>query len=117
MAPDGRTLLCGSHDGALYCLRCGDGALLWSFQTPARVYASPFVFAAGGRTLVGLASTDGTVWILDAGDGRTLASHTLPGELFSSPVVHGRSLVIGCRDDYVYSLELTVRRDTEELES
>ncbi|KAM4739177.1 beta-alanine-activating enzyme isoform 2-T2 [Anableps anableps] len=108
--PGQQRLLCGSHDGRLYCLNCADGSLVWTFQTSGKVYSTPCVFqgsAVGCRgALVGLASTDGTVWILDAQDGRVLASHTLPGELFSSPVVWEQSLVIGCRNDYVYCLNL-----------
>uniref|UniRef100_A0AAV2KWD1 Uncharacterized protein n=1 Tax=Knipowitschia caucasica TaxID=637954 RepID=A0AAV2KWD1_KNICA len=101
-------VVCGSHDGHVYCLNAADGALIWSFETSGRVYSSPCVFEAPGvgATLVGLASTDGTVWVLDAGSGLKRASHTLPGELFSSLVVHKDSLVIGCRNDYVYCLKL-----------
>ncbi|MEQ2168741.1 hypothetical protein GOODEAATRI_017924 [Goodea atripinnis] len=110
--PGQQTLLCGSHDGRLYCLNSADGSLIWSFQTSSKVYSTPCVFegsAVGSRgVLVGLASTDGTVWILGAQDGHVLASHALPGELFSSPVVWEQSLVIGCRNDYVYCLNLTV---------
>lgn len=106
-------VLCGSHDGCLYCLNGTDGSLLWSFQTTGKVFSSPCVFdgsAVGRRgTLVGLASTDGTVWILDGQDGRMLASFPLKGELFSSPVVWRRSLVVGCRNDFVYCLKLTVK--------
>uniref|UniRef100_A0A3Q3JDU7 AMP-dependent synthetase/ligase domain-containing protein n=1 Tax=Monopterus albus TaxID=43700 RepID=A0A3Q3JDU7_MONAL len=114
ITPDQQRVLCGSHDGRLYCLSCADGSLVWTFQTSGKVYSAPFVFDAVGRrgSLVGLASTDGTVWILDCQDGQMLASHTLPGELFSSPVVHKQSLVVGCRDDYVYCLKLTVKEET-----
>uniref|UniRef100_A0A3B4X5G9 Aminoadipate-semialdehyde dehydrogenase n=1 Tax=Seriola lalandi dorsalis TaxID=1841481 RepID=A0A3B4X5G9_SERLL len=117
VTPDQRRLLCGSHDGHLYCLNCADGSLVWTFRTSGKVYSSPCVFdgAAVGRTgdLVGLASTDGTVWILDGLNGQTLASHTLPGELFSSPVVYEQSLVIGCRNDSVYCLKLSVQEEAE----
>lgn len=113
---DQQRLLCGSHDGCLYCLNCADGSLVWTFQTTGKVYSTPFVFdgsAVGKRgSLVGLASTDGTVWILDGKDGRMLASHTFPGELFSSPVVWERSLLVGCRNDYVYCLSLSVKEET-----
>uniref|UniRef100_A0A3Q4G5B4 Aminoadipate-semialdehyde dehydrogenase n=1 Tax=Neolamprologus brichardi TaxID=32507 RepID=A0A3Q4G5B4_NEOBR len=113
---DQQRLLCGSHDGCLYCLNCADGSLIWTFQTTGKVYSSPFVFdgsAVGRRgSLVGLASTDGTVWILDGKDGRMLASHTFPGELFSSPVVWESSLLVGCRNDYVYCLRLSVKEET-----
>ncbi|XP_034439546.1 beta-alanine-activating enzyme isoform X1 [Hippoglossus hippoglossus] len=117
VSPDQQRLLCGSHDGHLYCLNCADGSLVWSFQTSGKVFSSPCVFdgSAVGRSgkLVGLASTDGTVWILDGENGQMLASHSLPGELFSSPVVYKRSLVIGCRNDYVYCLNLTVKEEAQ----
>lgn len=114
MTPDQKRVLCGSHDGCLYCLNSADGALVWTFQTSGKVYSSPCVFdgSAFGRRglLVGVASTDGTVYILDGQDGLMVASFTLAGELFSSPVVWENSLVVGCRDDYVYCLKLTVNK-------
>ncbi|KAJ4943167.1 hypothetical protein JOQ06_005672 [Pogonophryne albipinna] len=117
VTPDHQRVLCGSHDGCLYCLNAADGSLIWTFQTTGKVYSSPCVFdgSVGGRRgiLVALASTDGTVWILDGEDGGKLASFTLPGELFSSPVLHEHSLVVGCRNDYVYCLKLTVKEDTD----
>uniref|UniRef100_A0A3Q3DII4 Aminoadipate-semialdehyde dehydrogenase n=1 Tax=Hippocampus comes TaxID=109280 RepID=A0A3Q3DII4_HIPCM len=102
-------LLCGSHDGRLYCLNAADGSLLWTFQTAGKVFASPCAFDSGMRgELVGVASTDGTVYVLDARNGLALCSRTLPGELFSSPVVCQRSLVVGCRNDYVYCLQIGI---------
>ena len=120
--PGGRRVLCGAHDGRVYCLEAGGGALLWSFQTSGRVYASPFAFesrsASTGRAqvLVGVASTDGTLWVLDGRDGRKVASLRLPGELFTSPVVWERSLVVGCRNDMVYCVDLTDPPGSEQLE-
>ncbi|KAJ0065296.1 hypothetical protein NL108_007026, partial [Boleophthalmus pectinirostris] len=112
LTPDLLQVLCGSHDGHIYCLNICDGALIWRFETSGRVYSSPCVFGTSAPrvrgTLVGLASTDGSVWILDVETGLKRASHTLPGELFSSPVVHMDSLVIGCRNDCVYCLKLEV---------
>ena len=32
--------------------------------------------------------------------------YKLPGELFSSPVVYENCIIIGCRNDFVYSLKL-----------
>uniref|UniRef100_UPI0037E8EB12 beta-alanine-activating enzyme n=1 Tax=Semicossyphus pulcher TaxID=241346 RepID=UPI0037E8EB12 len=117
VTPDQQRVLCGSHDGRLYCLNCADGSLVWTFQTSGKVYSSPCVFdgsAVGWRgMLVALASTDGTVWILDGEDGQMLTSFTLQGELFSSPVVWGGCLVIGCRNDFVYCFKLTVKEDTK----
>ncbi|XP_054645265.1 beta-alanine-activating enzyme [Dunckerocampus dactyliophorus] len=101
---DQEKILCGSHDGRLYCLNSGDGSLRWTFQTAGKVFSSPCMFDAGRH--VGVASTEGTVYILDGQDGHMLSSWKLPGELFSSLVVYGRSVVVGCRNDYVYCLTL-----------
>ncbi|XP_077463975.1 beta-alanine-activating enzyme [Stigmatopora argus] len=106
---DLQRLLCGSHDGRVHCLKAADGAPLWTFRTAGKVFASPCVFDDKRRgQLVGVASTDGTVYILDAEDGTEVCSRTLPGELFSSPAVRGHSLVIGCRNDYVYCLQIDI---------
>ncbi|RXN24286.1 acyl- synthetase family member 4 isoform X1 [Labeo rohita] len=104
------TVTCGSHDGHVYCINTDNGSLLWQFQTTGKVFSTPFVFDGNPwslRTLVAVCSTDGKVWILDGETGTLKATLSLPGELFSSPVVWGRKLVVGCRNDYVYCLELT----------
>ncbi|KAK2884270.1 hypothetical protein Q8A67_017907 [Cirrhinus molitorella] len=104
------TVTCGSHDGHVYCINGDNGSLLWQFQTTGKVFSTPFVFDGdpwGLRTLVAVCSTDGKVWILDGETSTPKATLSLPGELFSSPVVWGRKLVVGCRNDYVYCLELT----------
>ncbi|KAJ3598949.1 hypothetical protein NHX12_032912 [Muraenolepis orangiensis] len=114
--PDGRQVLCGAHDGLVYCLDAADGSPAWSFQTSGRVYASPCVLESrSGTPLVAAASTDGTLWVLDARDGRQVARLALPGELFSSPVAWERALVVGCRNDMVYCVELTEPAEGEEL--
>ncbi|XP_046905585.1 beta-alanine-activating enzyme isoform X3 [Hypomesus transpacificus] len=105
-------VVCGSHDDHVYCLSCADGSLAWSFRASGRVYSSPCVFDGspwGGASgaLVAVASTDGTLWILDMEDGTLVASLSLPGELFSSPVAWERSLVVGCRNNFVYCVEMT----------
>ncbi|KAG1964383.1 beta-alanine-activating enzyme [Pimephales promelas] len=106
------TVTCGSHDGHVYCLNGNDGSLLWQFQTTGKVFSTPFVFDGtpwGLRSLAAVCSTDGKVWVLDGETGTLMATLSLPGELFSSPVVWGHNLVVGCRNDYVYCLELTKR--------
>ncbi|XP_037393422.1 beta-alanine-activating enzyme isoform X2 [Pygocentrus nattereri] len=105
-----QAVVCGSHDCFVYGLNIFDGSLLWRFQTTGKVYSSPFVFDGTTwdiRTLVVVASTDGTVWVLDGEQGTLKASLSLPGQLFSSPVVWGNKIVVGCRNDYVYCLELS----------
>ncbi|XP_035270883.1 beta-alanine-activating enzyme isoform X2 [Anguilla anguilla] len=106
-------VFCGSHDGSVYCLRSCDGALVWRFQAGQKVFSSPFLFhssASQDECLVAVTATDGMLWILGAEDGEPRASVSLPGEIFSSPVLWGRTLVVGCRNDFVYGIELTASR-------
>ncbi|XP_009901032.2 beta-alanine-activating enzyme [Dryobates pubescens] len=98
----------GSHDCFIYCCST-EGNLLWKFKATSSVYGAPFVFQSDGlqnRTLLAAVSTDGRVWILNAKSGTAEGAHKLPGEVFSSPVVWGTKLVVGCRNDYVYCLDV-----------
>ncbi|MGH0157829.1 UNVERIFIED_CONTAM: hypothetical protein FKN15_065100 [Acipenser sinensis] len=102
-------LVCGSHDNYVYCLKAGS-ELLWKFKTSAKVYSTPFIFSdhhVGSRSLVAVTSTDGKLWILDSESGVLKTSYSFPGETFSSPVVWGRTLIVGCRNNFVYCLELS----------
>lgn len=88
-----------------------EGNLLWKFETTSSVYATPFVFHSHdleSETLLAAISTDGTVWVLNAKNGLVAGVEKLPGEVFSSPVVCGSRLVVGCRNDYVYCLDLCI---------
>ena len=100
-----RVLMTASASGRLDCLSLDDGALIWS---------------QGGRKLTGHsapAESEGVVIAADVEggmhsfcltDGRPMASHALPGAIFSSPVLHPRprTVVVGCRDNGLWSLKL-----------
>ncbi|XP_034628164.1 beta-alanine-activating enzyme isoform X7 [Trachemys scripta elegans] len=104
----------GSHDRFIYCCNM-EGNLLWKFKTTSSVYATPFIFHSHdleSETLLAATSTDGTVWVLNAKTGLVTGVNKLPGEVFSSPVVCGSRLVVGCRNDYVYCLDLCIAEET-----
>ncbi|XP_061848549.1 beta-alanine-activating enzyme isoform X2 [Colius striatus] len=101
----------GSHDCFIYCCNMEEGNLLWKFKATSSVYGTPFVFQSDelkNKILLAAISTDGNVWILNAKNGREEGRDKLPGEVFSSPVVWGTKLVVGCRNDYVYCLDLHI---------
>ncbi|XP_036057436.1 beta-alanine-activating enzyme isoform X2 [Onychomys torridus] len=101
-------LFFGSHDCFLYCCSM-EGHLQWKFETTARVYATPFAFSnqsGSGEALLAAASTDGKLWILESQSGKLRSVYELPGEVFSSPVVWESMLIIGCRNNYIYCLDL-----------
>ncbi|KFV15375.1 Acyl-CoA synthetase family member 4, partial [Tauraco erythrolophus] len=100
----------GSHDCFIYCCNM-EGNLLWKFEATSSVYGTPFIFQSNdlkNKILLAVVSTDGKVWILNAKSGTAEGVEKLPGEIFSSPVVWGTKLVVGCRNDYVYCLDLYV---------
>ncbi|NWH62090.1 ACSF4 enzyme, partial [Geococcyx californianus] len=100
----------GSHDCFIYCCNM-EGNLLWKFEATSSVYGTPFVFqsdALKNKILLAAVSTDGKVWILNAKTGKAEGVDKLPGQVFSSPVVWGTKLVVGCRNDYVYCLDLYI---------
>ncbi|XP_069833752.1 beta-alanine-activating enzyme isoform X2 [Dendropsophus ebraccatus] len=104
----------GSHDGFIYCCTA-EAELLWKYKTSSRVYATPFTFPnphTESTELLAAASTDGSLYILDALSGLLLRQYALGGEIFSSPVAYGRSLVVGCRNNFIYCLDLV--RDPKE---
>ncbi|XP_062991428.1 beta-alanine-activating enzyme [Elgaria multicarinata webbii] len=105
-----RGIFFGSHDYFTYCCTM-EGNLLWKFQTTSAVYATPYVFHGhdlGDKTLLVVVSTDGRIWILNAKTGLEEGAGKLPGEVFSSPVVWGTMIIVGCRNNYVYCLDLCV---------
>ncbi|XP_003415938.1 beta-alanine-activating enzyme isoform X2 [Loxodonta africana] len=98
----------GSHDCFVYCCNM-KGHLQWKFEATSRVYATPFAFQnhnCSDETLLAAASTDGKLWILESKSGQLQSVYELPGEVFSSPVVWESVLIIGCRNNYVYCLDL-----------
>ncbi|XP_068042880.1 beta-alanine-activating enzyme isoform X2 [Anomalospiza imberbis] len=100
----------GSHDCFIYCCNM-EGNLQWKFEATSSVYGTPFIFQSddlNNKILLAAVSTDGKVWILNAKSGTAEGVAKLPGEVFSSPVVWGTKLVVGCRNDYVYCLDLYI---------
>ncbi|XP_064636646.1 beta-alanine-activating enzyme-like [Lineus longissimus] len=57
-------------------------------------------------TIVCFFSTRGTMYILDVMSGEMMYQRHLPGEVFSSPVCIEDIIVVGCRDDYVYTFQI-----------
>ncbi|XP_023566899.1 acyl-CoA synthetase family member 4 isoform X2 [Octodon degus] len=98
----------GSHDCFIYCCNL-KGHLQWKFETTSRVYATPFAFRnhnGNSEMLLAAASTDGKLWILGSESGQLQNVYELPGEVFSSPVIWESVLIIGCRNNYIYCLDL-----------
>lgn len=119
----------GSHNKCVYCLSL-NGEPQWKFTTDGQVYSSPFIAELNTNHFSGchttrhimssdkrdaqmavfIVSTVGTLYVLDLHSGDLLSSHSLPGEVFSSPVVINKRVLIGCRNDYMYSVEISTEK-------
>ena len=60
----------------------------------------------GGTVCVSCVCSSGLLHLLELGSGAVLGSVRLPGEVFSSPVVQEGRVVVGCRDDKVYAVDI-----------
>jgi outer membrane protein assembly factor BamB len=120
---DGEVILIGSHDCCVYCLSSQDGELIWKTALDSAVYSTPFVWqcpckdncyypAAGGSKCVVACSQKGFIYLLAHSTGQVLAKIVCGHEIFSSPVAHDDRIIVGCRDNYVYSIVYdSMRRD------
>lgn len=105
---EGRKMVIGCHDGFLRCIDTQSGAVLSAINLGTVIFGTPFVIHNSQHNLVVVATTAGDVVIANINEGRIVTRFQLPAEVFSSPVMdeQGR-LLIGCRDDHVYCLQLT----------
>jgi amino acid adenylation domain-containing protein len=104
---DGALAVIGTHERALLCVCCADGAVRWRLPLSDRVAAAAAVDAA--EQLITVATVAGDVHVLSlppAGQPTVIASARLPAEAFSAPVLHSGTLLLGCRDDWLYCLRL-----------
>ena len=115
-------IIFGCHDHHVYCV-FSDGTCKWSVLVDGPVYSTPCIATSslefcrandlppndipGSLRVVIALSTKGTLYELDITDGHILKTFALDGEVFSSPVIVGNKVVVGCRDDYLYCLELS----------
>ena len=115
------SIVFGSHDRHVYCLNTL-GHVTWTFTADAHVYSTPFIAPLSRAThlprdkhvrdeslVVFVFSTVGTLFVVDLKSGRLVTSTSLPGEVFSSPVVAGNQVIVGCRNDFLYSLEMSFK--------
>lgn len=72
-----------------------------------QMYSTPFVFRIkNNKFAVVCATCDGQILILSL-LGSLVFIYKLDGEIFSSPIVFNSKLFIGCRDNFLYALNMS----------
>ena len=104
--------LFGGHDSCLNNVNSSQMDFTWSTKLNSAVGSTPFfgsiVVPRGQLAIACCCTISGEVCIVDLTTGEVVGSTQLPGEVFSSPVIMGDRIVVGCRDDYVYCLRISV---------
>ena len=54
-------------------------------------------------------SSKGSMYLVGVASGDVIGQYTLPGPVYSSPVLFNNSVIVGCRDDNVYCIKITVK--------
>ncbi|KAI9143157.1 quinon protein alcohol dehydrogenase-like superfamily [Paraphysoderma sedebokerense] len=107
----------GAHDKKLH-LFDSTGHEVFSYSAESPIFSSPLVQKCKNHLRICFCCTLGTVYCIvlriEGGGERSsrvkLVSEgkiQLGGEVFSSPVVVNDKIIIGCRDDYLYSLKIS----------
>ena len=118
LMPDSYCILIGSHDSAVQCLS-SDGDLIWKILLDAPVYSTPvdaLIPSQAEKRVEGIrtaaedvviaCSTKGTLYTLSRSSGSVIKASSFDKDIFSSPVVVKNTVIIGCRDNNVYSMQL-----------
>ncbi|XP_017879352.1 beta-alanine-activating enzyme [Ceratina calcarata] len=107
-AREHETVIITSQNKSVYCLQSEDTNFkteptlkyVLNFHSP--IFATPWC----EDNFLLIACTDGTLNIYDFKKNRLMKIEELPGKVFSSPVIDRDNVIIGCRDNYIYVLEL-----------
>jgi len=93
--------LVGDHGGSVSCVSTS-GSLVWRKDVGAAVAGAPDTQGQG----LAVCTTGGDVVLLNQEKGEEMGRFKLSGEVFSSPLLLGNKLVVGCRDNYLYCLNI-----------
>jgi outer membrane protein assembly factor BamB len=89
--------------GKLYCIDWVDCVIEWFLDLKSQITCTPFVFTNNFLLLTSLSQ----IFIVDLTKKTVLLQHKFQGEIFSSPVVWNRNALVACRDNFLYSLQLS----------
>lgn len=115
-------IILGTTEGFVHKLSIHNGQNVLKISLGSRLVSTPLILdfeqlfneryrtsdTKSRRKVIFIASSKGIIDILDFDTGCKMTSITLPGEIFSSPSVLNNRIVIGCRDNHVYGLELQI---------
>lgn len=103
---DGKFII-GNGDGNVYALNLDDGALVWTFRTKDRVWATPVVI----EDTVYIASLDHHLYAVDSATGTERWQIQTSGAIAATPVFINGALWVGDFTGNLYEVDL----DTQQI--
>lgn len=102
-------LIFGCHDKNLYVVKPSNEScsLVGKVQFDAEISTSAYVYKNDDITVIVAACNAGIVYVINLKALVVMKTIRLPNEIFSSPVVFEKKLYIGCRDNYLYCIDLS----------
>lgn len=109
LTKNGDSLIFGCHDKNLYIVNptvdlC---RLVGKVEFDSAISTSTYVYEEDDISVIVAACNVGIIYVIDAKTCAVLKQIRLPNEIFSSPVVFRRKLYLGCRDNYLYCIDLS----------
>lgn len=103
------SLIFGCHDKNLYIVNSTLelGSLVGKVECDSAISTSAYVYEEDDTSVIVAACNVGIIYVIDAKTFAVLKQIRFPNEIFSSPVVFKRKLYIGCRDNYLYCIDLS----------
>jgi acyl-CoA synthetase len=99
----------GCHDRQIYCLFYNltefSVAIRWKVELQSQIFATPRKISLKNRDFLVVFTTNGHLNLIDL-DGCIKEKLQLPGEVFSTPAVHRNKIFVGCRNNFLYLIEI-----------
>ncbi|XP_037913402.1 beta-alanine-activating enzyme isoform X1 [Hermetia illucens] len=110
LALDSEAVIFGCYDNFIYCLQFSANDLSffqkWKVQIDAQIYSTPTVVDFDDNYYIVACTIKGKVNIIHSELQCIVGSIQLDGEVFSSPSTYKNRIYIGCRDNFLYCLEI-----------
>lgn len=110
LALDSEAVIFGCYDNFIYCLQFSASDLSffqkWKVQIDAQIYSTPTVVDVDDNYYIVACTIKGKVNIIHSELQCIVGSIQLDGEVFSSPSTYKNRIYIGCRDNFLYCLEI-----------
>lgn len=99
----------GCHDKNLYIVKPAPElcSLVGKVQLDSEMSSSVFVYVENEDVFIVCVCNAGILYIINFTTLTIVKRIRFPGEIFSSPVVSERKVYIGCRDNYLYCIDIS----------